>query len=162
MAPEFDRTHRHENNTVPRVKRFLPLLLLVLGGCSNLPRDCDSWTPRIQAARVMEVGIALGEGDVARTREKEIIEAVAKKLGVKVQWREGQALELMHELEERKLPLVAASVRIDSPFADKVGLSQPYYESGETKLCLAVAPGENKLLLLVDKEILARRSGGAP
>ena len=56
-----------------------------------------------------------------------------------------------------KLALVAANIPCNSPFADRVGMSQSYFKdltNDETDYCLAVPPGENRLLLLVD-EILA-------
>ena len=132
-----------------------------MGGCADLPRDQYGWTERIRESGVMTVGVshegatpaALGE------REKRLVETVARRLGARVDWRRGNAQALLQELEERNLPLVAATVPCDSPFAPRIGMSQPYLKKGprERDYCLAVAPGENRLLLLVDQVIAGER-----
>ena len=142
-----------------KIPRALFLLLLpALGGCANLPRDCDGSTMRIRQSKVFEVGTASEQNTAAYRAEKQIVERVAAQLGATVRWREGNALDLMHRLEKRELPLVVASVRDDSPYATGVGMSKPFLEEGETRLCIAVAPGENELLLLVDQTIAASKN----
>jgi len=136
--------------------------LVFAGGCAGLPRDQDGWTDRVRAAGELPVGVS-HEGGAAMAgleeREKRLVEQVARRLGVRVAWRQGNAHELLQDLEERTLPLVAATITADSPFGKTVGLSQPYLSNGPRKkdYCLAVAPGENRLLLLIDKVIAEER-----
>jgi hypothetical protein len=61
---------------------------------------------------------------------------------------------LLRDLEELKLPLVAATLP-GLAVCRPMGLSQPYLKDGpgHKDYCLAVAPGENHLLLLVDQVI---------
>ena len=146
-------------------KRQLAALSLVAaccctaaGGCADdpLPRDQQGWTERVRQSGVLPAGIALGSGaehEALQAREKQIIEAVARRLNARVEWRPGNAHTLLEDLEKRDLPLLAATLPADSPFAQKVGLSRPYRENGprHKAYCLAVAPGENRLLLLVDQ-----------
>ena len=136
---------------------LLLLPCLALAGCANLPRDCDGATARIRQSKLLEAGSTQSQNFAAHEREKKIIEKVAKELGATVLWREGNALDLMREVEERELPVAAATVRDDSPFASRVGLSKPFFEEGETKFCIAVAPGENELLLRIDRAIEASK-----
>lgn len=144
---------------------FLLLPLLSFSGCANLPRDQHGMTDRIRQSGVLVVGVSR-EGEklaALEEREKSLVEKVARRLGVRVEWRRGNAHTLLEDLEEWKLPLVAGSIPSDSPFADRVGLSQPYLKDGpgHKDFCLAVAPGENRLLLLVDQVIAEeQRQGG--
>lgn len=136
------------------MKHLLLLAGLLCGGCASLPRDTDNWTAQIQAARTLEVGVVQEPGEAGTrgisAQEAAIVEKLAKRLGANVRWREGNLLELMHALEEREIPLVAAEVRVDSPYAQTVGMSRPYGEKDKTKRCIAVAPGQNRLLLMLD------------
>jgi hypothetical protein len=132
-----------------------------LSGCANLPRDQHGATARIQQSKVLVAGISR-ESDKPSSlenREKRLVEEVGRRLGARVEWRSGNAHALLQDLEELKLPLVAATLPSDSPFADRIGLSQPYVKDGprHKDYCLAVAPGENRLLLLVDQVIAEDR-----
>jgi len=147
---------------MPRQKRFsrvvalLGVFALAGAGCgADLPRDQQGWTAKVQQSGVLTVG-ASGAGDVPAAleeRERRLVETVARRLGVRVEWRRGNVHELLEALEARKIPLVAAALPSDSPFKESVGLSKPYvrkYGRESKDYCVAVAPGENRLLLLVD------------
>ncbi len=137
---------------------LLSLLICAGGfGCANLPRDQHGATERIRQKRVLVVGVSRGEEPSAlQTQEKRLVEKIAQRLGARVQWRPGNAHQLLQDLEELKLPIVAAEISSDSPFGEDVGLSQPYMKDGphHKDYCLAVAPGENHLLFLIDRIIL--------
>lgn len=149
---------------------ILALIVLTLGviagGCADLPRDQDGWTERIRKSGVLPVGVPGrgGEHALMEEREKRLVEEAARRLHARVQWQPGNVHALLEDLKERKIPLVAAILPTDSPFAAEVGLSQPYLKKGPGKkdYCLAVAPGENRLLLLIDTIIAdeRRRKGG--
>jgi hypothetical protein len=135
----------------------LCLIVLCLSGCADLPRDARQSTERIRAAKVLVVGLPSSQQELAVVAERErvLVERVAKRLGAHVQWKVGNAHTLLQDLEQVRLPLVAATLPSDSPFATSVGLSQPHWRKGpqDKDYCLAVAPGENRLLLLVDQVI---------
>ncbi len=131
----------------------------------DLPRDQHGTTERIRRTGVLTVGVS-AEGDAPAPlaeREKRLVEEVARRLGVLVQWRRGNVHELLQELEEVKLPMVAAMVPCDTPFSERIGLSRPYLKKGpdDRDYCLAVAPGENRLLLLVDQVVADESRQGA-
>jgi len=147
-------------------------LATLASGCEAVPRDADGWTDRIVRTGVLTVGTspkANAEPDAEKTemeaRERRAVEALARRLNARVEWREGNVHELLTALEQRELPVVAATVSGDTPFQQKVGLSQPYVKKGPhgKPYCIAVAPGENRLLLLLDQTIAAqqREEGGA-
>jgi hypothetical protein len=140
------------------------VLLLCSGCAADLPRDQHGTTDRVRRSGVLHVGVP-GPGETVRgveDREKRLVERVAQRLGVRVEWRRGNVHTLLEDLEEVRLPLVAAALPSDSPFAARIGLSRPYLKNGPRRkdYCLAVAPGENRLLLLVDQVIAdAQRDG---
>jgi hypothetical protein len=151
--------------TVPAFQGVASIVLtLLLSGCTELPRDPHGATEHIQRTQVLTVGVS-GDGassTVLEQRERRLVETVARRLGARVAWRRGNVHALLEDLETRKLPLVAASIPAGSPFAGRVGLSQPYRTDGPrgADYCLAVAPGENRLLLLVDQIIAEERGRG--
>jgi hypothetical protein len=143
------------------VLTVLPALMVLAGGCADLPRDQDGWTQRVRKSGVLPVGVPgrSGEHALMEDRERRLVEEAARRLHARVQWRPGNVHVLLEELKERKIPVVAATLPTDSPFAAEVGLSQPYLKKGPGKkdYCLAVAPGENRLLLLIDTVIADER-----
>lgn len=136
---------------------LLFLLTWLFVACADLPRDQHRATARIRESGEIVVGISSERFDSAEmeAREKMLVEIVAARLNARIVWRRGNAHHLLEDLTELKLPLVAANIPCDSPFADRIGMSQPYLKdrTNETDYCLAVAPGENRLLLLVDQTI---------
>ena len=143
----------------------------LLGGClsgcaslsntlESLPRDQSGqsgWTSQIQREQVLVVGVSQAEkqDQAVATQEKKIIAQLANRLGARVKWREGNAHTLLNDLEARRIPLVAAQLPSDSPFAEKLGFSKPFYKRATDNIeySIAVAPGENRLLLLLDQII---------
>lgn len=133
--------------------------------CANLPRDQHGATSRIRESGELVVGISAERFNSGTTeaRARMLAEKVAARLNARIVWRTGNAHQLLQDLTELKLPLVAANIPCDSPFADRIAMSQPYFKdltNDETDYCLAVAPGENRLLLLVDQTIAEEQSQG--
>ena len=169
MMFQFHKTTEPQRHGASRKKVVLyaPVsvwFVAALSGCADLPRDQHGATARIQESKILVAGISR-EGDKASSleeRERRLVEDVARRLGARVEWRSGNAHALLQDLQELKLPLVAASVPCDSPFAQHVGLSQPHLKNGPRRkdYCLAVAPGENRLLLLVDQVIAEEHRRG--
>lgn len=131
--------------------------------CADLPQDQHGSTARIRESGELVVGISHEGSDSVEVeaREKMLVEKVAARLGARVEWRHGNAHRLLEDLEQIRLPLVSATIPCNSPFAGRVGMSMPYIENGlhGKDYCLAVAPGENRLLLLVDEAVAEARRG---
>lgn len=136
-------------------------LTLSAGGCAGLPRDQHGATERIRQSKVLTVGASHQSARLTplEKHEKQLVEKIARRLGARVEWRAGNAHGLLQALEGLKLPLVAATLSCDSPFRARLGMSQPYLKDGpqHRDYCLAVAPGENSLLLVVDQVIAEER-----
>ena len=141
-----------------RRSRLLSIpLTIFLSGCADLPRDQHGASTRIRQRAVLTVGASHESAQLTplEKREKRLVEKIARRLGARIEWRTGNAHQLLQDLKELKLPLVAAALPCDSPFSARLGMSQPYLKDGprHQDYCLAVAPGENQLLLLVDQVI---------
>lgn len=142
---------------------LLPCFLSVLiCGCADLPKDQHGATNRIQQSGEIVIGVSRENNNDTTLDEREtrLVQKVAARLGARIVWRADNAHQLLQDLANSKLPLVAASIPCDSPFADHIGLSKPYFkdETRDQNYCLAVAPGENRLLLLIDQIIAEEQS----
>ncbi len=135
----------------------LTLSALTLSGCASLPRDQQGWTAQIQKDRVLVVGYSKPAKDDAPIfdREKIVLQKLAQRLGAKLELKEGNAHSLLDDVKNRRLAMVVAQIPADSPFKEKLGFSQTFYtrQSDKTEYSIAVAPGENRLLLLLDQTI---------
>lgn len=147
---------------LPSSNRFTLISIgcLVLGGCADLPRDQSGWTAQIQQDRVLVVGFSRPsqKDELVFQREKAVLQKLAKRLGARLEMREGNAHTLLDKLGKREIAVVMAQIPSESPFAEKLGFSQPFYKrddgnNNEVEYSIAVAPGENRLLLMLDKTI---------
>lgn len=140
------------------------LATILAAGC-DLPRDPEGTLDRARGGTI-RVGIDLNdpwtdwEGDDAQGRavgiEAELIERFAEELDADVIWVRGSEAEWMTAVENFDLDLVAAGLKDDTLWSDRVGLSRPYAKTAEGKHVLAAPPGENEFLLRLDR-FLARQ-----
>ncbi len=153
-----------------RAVRWAALVVLVMGGC-GAPKDPDGSTHRIVSARVLRVGathsppwIRIAAAEPAGP-EAELIRRFAGSLGARVAWVPGGQQQLLQALEHGELDLVAAGADATTPWKSRVGVSLPYANTrgphGLEKRVLLTAPGENQLLMRLDRFVLANRSGPA-
>jgi polar amino acid transport system substrate-binding protein len=138
--------------------RWCAALACAAAACGPLPRDQHQGTAHARADQRLVVGVSAAAPTLdaaVQARERALVAEVARRLGVRVEWRAGDAHELLARLEEWELPMVAAAVTSETPYADRVALSAPFWRDGpgHRDYVLAVAPGENALLLLVDQVI---------
>ncbi len=138
-------------------------------GC-NLPHDPVGTLDRVRGG-VMRVGIDLNdpwtawEGNEPQGRpvgiEPKLIEEFAREIGTEILWVRGSEAEVLTSLENFDLDLVAAGLKDDTLWSDRVALSRPYAETAEGKHVLAAAPGENAFLLRLDKFLRSRQAAVA-
>lgn len=133
--------------------------LLPLASC-GLPKDSEGTTERILGSRVLRVGVSEnspwvdGSGPEPGGIEPELIRNFAKSLGARVEWVRNGETPLLEALEERKLDLVAGGIKSDTPWKGSLGVSQVYLKQGSDRHVLLTAPGENQLLLRLDRFIV--------
>jgi membrane-bound lytic murein transglycosylase MltF len=89
--------------------------------------------------------------------EPALIRDFAASQGVRVEWVRNGESPLFKALENHDLDIVAAGLLASTPWKSALALSQPYAGSMKTEQhVLATAPGENQLLLRLDRFIAAR------
>ena len=138
----------------------LPLFLCLVAGC-HFPDDPDGTLDRVQNG-TLRVGLSAREpwtgvvdGKPAGP-EARLVEDLAAELNAKVEWVVGAESDLLTALEQRDLDLVVGGFTNDTPWKERVGLTEPYLkledESEHTeKHVIAVAPGENRWLMRVEQ-----------
>jgi polar amino acid transport system substrate-binding protein len=139
------------------------LLLMVLSAC-DAPRDPEGSTNRIMSSHVLRVGASEHrpwiwfEQGSPRGPEADLISGFAASQGARTMWQRGSENQLLPQLKEHRLDIVVGGFTTATPWSSKVGMSQPIvphklWESGHV---LLTSPGENQLLLRLDKFLLAR------
>jgi polar amino acid transport system substrate-binding protein len=127
-------------------------------GCS-LPRDADGTLDRVKNG-VIRIGVAPNgpwvglSGGQLSGYEGTIAAELAKQLNASLQVHPGAESTLLEQLHERKLDLVIGGLTADSPWKQQVAMTTPYHrDKGGKDHVLALAPGENKWLVRVDRYI---------
>jgi len=111
------------------------LFFLVSSACDDsYPRDPEQTSERVARSGVLRVGITehppwtvRSERGDARGPEAEVVRRFAQAIGATAHFRWGQQEALLEALEHFELDLVVGGLREDTLFADKVGLSDPWY-----------------------------------
>ena len=148
---------------VPRVL-LLPILISLLAAC-GLPRDPDKTSDRIASTHELRVGVsdsppwAVSRGGQPSGLEPELVRGFAEQIGARIAWRRGSESSLVRALEEHELDLVIGGFDKKTRWSAVAGLSQPFAKDADGKQhVLLAAPGENQLILSLDR-FLAKRKG---
>ncbi|MEX2272836.1 MAG: hypothetical protein WD690_15295 [Vicinamibacterales bacterium] len=147
----------------------LAVAVFVLAAC-GVPRDPENSLERIRQTGVIRAGISAREPftTAAGGPEAEVITAFAQSLGARVEWHHASESTLFEALEKFELDVAVGGFTDDNPWGPKLGLTRPYLEIGNKKHVMAVAPGENRLLLEIERVLrahapaVAARVGGKP
>jgi polar amino acid transport system substrate-binding protein len=136
--------------------------MVCVGGC-HLPRDPEGTLEHIRHG-TLRVGLAsscpsaIGRPDPkAAGLEVTLLRQIAQSLDAEIEWVTGSESELLTSLESYELDVVIGRITEDSPWHDRVALSQPYdadmrgtTAEGSAHV-FALPPGENGWLLYVDR-----------
>ena len=145
------------------VLRLASVCVLPLLACAcDLPKDPDGATERVLATQRLRVGVSERppwvqfEGSDVKGIEPDLIRALAAEMGAEVTWTRNGETPLLEMLEERQLDVVAAGFTSNSPWLTRVAATRPYLSSSERHILFA-APGENQLLLRLDRYLASAR-----
>lgn len=153
-----------------------PFIVLGLLACGDLPRDPDGTLDRARNG-TLTVGVTVAAPWVTATAgvsgaagapgadanaepggvEAELVASFAAAIGAEVEWVWGGAEENLARLERGELDIVAAGVTTGSPWKGRVALTRPHTEVDGSRHVLAAAPGENALLVALDRHIRRRK-----
>lgn len=133
--------------------RCAPLLLLLIAGGCDLPRDPDGTLDRIEADRSFRVGlIAHGRDARGAVEQAALIDRIARRTGARPAIRHGSAEPLLAELEAGGLDVVIGHFDAASPWSRRVTLTDPIRDYGGHGLVAALPNGENRWIMLVERE----------
>jgi hypothetical protein len=124
----------------------------------DLPRDPNQALERARNATLV-AGVTeappdlVRRGGVAVGPEAQLIEEFARTIGAAVEWRWGSSEEHLRAAERFELDVVAGGLRHDSPWLGRVGFTRPWSSGPDGDRVLAVPPGENALLVALDRSI---------
>ena len=143
-------------------------VLILASACDPWPRDPEGTLERARGG-VLRVGaseapplLLRGADSDATGPEAELVEAFADTIGARIEWRWGATDELLHELERYELDVVAGGLTVRSPWKRHVALTRPWLEQDDEQHVLAVAPGENAMLVALERSIERRRAERNP
>lgn len=141
-------------------------LALLLAACGQLPRDTTGTLARVQAARVVRIGV-VEDTRLDFRAVTALTQHVAQGAKVRPEVTGGAAEPLLAALDEGRLDLVIGAWAEKTPWTTEVTLSPPvaHYTIGETPLLVraAVRNGENRWAMLVEhaaREVKPDGAGG--
>jgi hypothetical protein len=142
---------------------LIALCLLSLSAC-DFPYDAEGSLDRVRETRVLRVGISEHapwvtiSGDQVGGIEPRLASAWADQLGARVEWSRASETELAQDLADRRIDLMIGGLKTGTPWESEAAVTQPY--SGDH--VMLVPPGENALLLSLDRFLAGARRAGDP
>lgn len=148
-----------------RVSKAILAVCLAANGLAaaacGIPRDPEDSLDRVRQTGILRAGFTVHEPWVttdgaggASGPEAEIISRFAGSLGARVEWRQGSESELFEALERFELDVVIGGLTADNPAGPSLGLTRGYVERDEQHV-IASAPGENRLLVALERAVRA-------
>jgi hypothetical protein len=140
---------------------FLKAILLILfasAACGRIPSDPDKTLEKANATGLV-VGytvnppwVLMKSDSVISGVEGDLINDFARDNSMKIIWQSGSEQKLFKLLEKKELNMVISGLTKDNPWKSKrIGMTKPYYKSGNEKHIIAVKQGENKLIMKLEK-----------
>jgi polar amino acid transport system substrate-binding protein len=160
--------------SVGRLILFCLIAAIPAAAC-GIPHDPNDSLGRIRETGIVRAGYTVHEpwvtSDAAGAPggpEADVITRFAGALGARVEWRRGSESELFEALEHFELDVVIGGLTADNPAGPALGLTRPYVEHGDKQHVIAAPPGENRLLVALERAVreqapaVAARVGGRP
>jgi ABC-type amino acid transport substrate-binding protein len=148
----------------PCTRRLLALAAAAAALACDMPRDAESTLERVRDTGVLRAGAVSNPPFVVTTSgggvsgpEAAVVEAFAKAHGAAVTWVVASEEELVERLERFQLDVVVGGITRKNPLAKKVGATLPLYERAGKQHVLLTPPGENGLLLALDRAVYPQR-----
>lgn len=144
------------------IRASVLVALLILGGCTDIPKDPKGTLDRIRAERVFRVAMIepLG-GAEGKAAANTFLERVAHATGAKVSLVTGAAEPLLLRLEDGQVDLVIGTMAPDSPWIPRVAMLPSLLEQTRDRHLLLTPiarNGENAWIMLLEREAHATRA----
>jgi polar amino acid transport system substrate-binding protein len=158
--------------------RGLVACAAVMVASCGLPLDTSGTLDRATGG-TLRVGMSADEPWTAVTQsgrdgiEVRLLQEFAAGIAAQIEWQDGGEESLMQLLDSGELDVVIGGFTANSPWSDKAALTLPYVVSpsedgSEEQHVMAVALGENALLVAIEQFLLTRSNevaaqvGGTP
>ncbi|MDP0498588.1 MAG: transporter substrate-binding domain-containing protein [Verrucomicrobiota bacterium JB022] len=145
-------------------------LSVLMTGCERFPRDPAGTLERVEKRGVLRAGafenppwVTVEPDGTVTGVEVALIEDFARELGVSVEWSHEGAEDLFASLEKHELDVVIGGITQQNPWRTQLGFSLPFATihpgDGEEpkRQVMAVASGENAMLMRLEAFLLSRR-----
>jgi len=171
----------HDSFAAPPYRPFalrsaVPLLVALAVSACDLPRDPEGTFDRVRGG-TMRVGVVerrpwttLPASGGAGGLEGALVAELARELGARIEWVRSSESQLLEALKLRELDIVIGGLTDDSPWAQHVAFTAPFYTDtivvGATQgpLTLRSLEGREVAVAAREPEIAAyvRKKGGTP
>lgn len=143
---------------------LFPILIALLAGCDNLPRDPEGSLQRIRQERHFTIGFSGASPEEPMTRR--LLAQVERQAGARAVVRQGEGEALLHALSEGQIDLVIGRFTKDSPWQTDIAFAPPLARTTvggeEIDYKAAVRDGENRWLMLVERASRAASQENRP
>lgn len=136
-----------------QIRKSILCVAVVLGACSQIPRDQDRSLERVRQEDRFSVGVISGSSDGER-RGLVLVDHVARATGARPVIQHGSAEPLLEDLEQGRLDLVVGSMSQKSPWRARVHfLLELSHRSTDRPAAVAMARnGENAWIAILHRE----------
>lgn len=144
---------------------LLAVSTTLLAACGAWPRDIEGTRDRVEASRIIRVGVAersLSGSD--RTLALAYLNRLGRATGARPRFVTGAAEPLLARLESGEIDLVIGPIAQDSPWIDEVAVIEPLAEHDVGGRTIGLSPiarnGENSWIMLLEREVRDMGAGG--
>lgn len=149
-------------------------LLAFTSGCERWPADPQNSLTAAIDRGALRVGVLanppwveLGDPDVPAGMEVDLVTEYAEQLGVDVQWHTDGVEQQIEALTSYQLDLVIGGFSAAHPWQAEVGQTFTYFKEpgvrgARGKHVVLTAPGENALLMSLERFLFSYRNPGHP
>jgi ABC-type amino acid transport substrate-binding protein len=136
-------------------------LLLALCASCGMPHDPEGSLERIRG-RTLRVGVSAAppwvvEDTEPRGIEPELARQFADRLDAEVEWVQAPESRLAELLDQGRIHLAIAGYDDNTPWTTHGGMTQPYVKWNGKRHVMLTQPGENRLLLELDRFLQSQR-----
>jgi polar amino acid transport system substrate-binding protein len=171
-----DQTARQPCRPPTRRSAAVVLVLSVVTAACGLPRDPEGTLERVRGG-TMRVGVferrpwtTLPANGGAGGLEGALVAELARELGARIEWVRATESQLLEALKMRELDIVIGGLTNDSPWAQHVAFTKPFYTD---TIVVGAPPGTRRLEKLDGQTVFfharepaigayVRKKGGVP
>lgn len=147
-------------------KLIIIIMLLLLNGCKDYPKDINGTLNKITTSGVIKIGVIehppyasfVGKKNPEGS-EIDLVTAFAKSLPAKIKWYYLGEHLLISKLQNREIDLVIGGLLDDNHWIHEVGTTRVYSTINNQNHVMAVPLGENAFIIKLEKFLSKQNYG---